>query len=493
MKNPIPPRSAAPLLIAALLSGCAAVGPDFHAPAPLTTARDYRSTADRSGAPTAAEATPIRLSEPGEAVARDWWTLVPSKDLDAVIRMALAANPEIASADASLDAARAELAAARGAELPEVSANAGLSQNRLNLASFGFGGGLPGFTNNPEFSLYSLGGAVSFPLDAFGLARRGTEGAAARLEAARHQRDAAWLTLTGQVATQAVTLAVLREELAQTDAILADDRRTVELAEQAERAGGEAHSAGVNASAQLAADQTLVAPLKKQLDAARHALAVLTGHAPSDWTPPDFDLAALPLPQSLPVSLPSELVHQRPDILAAEARLHAATADVGVATARLYPNLSFTAQMTQGALKPGNLFDAPANAYGAALGATAPLFDGGRLRAGVRAADARRQVALASYQQTVLRAFGQVADLMQAVQRDQEALAAQRASADRSAETLRLNRLAYGAGATGLFPVIDASRQLSNARLGVARAEGQLRLDAMALFVATGRGLAHGA
>jgi len=474
-----------PLLIAVLLGGCTAVGPDFRAPAPLTQARDYRSSAERAERPAA---TAVRVS-PGEAVARDWWQLVPSPALDQVIRLALAANPELAGADASLDAARAELAAARGAQLPEVTANAGGSQNRLNLASFGFSGG--GFPNNPEFSLYSLGGAVSFPLDAFGLARRGRESAAARLEAAAHQRDAAWLTLTGQVATQAVILAVLREELAQVDAIVADDRRTVELADKAEKAGGEAHSAGVSASAQLAADQTLVAPLKKQMDAARHALAVLTGHAPSDWTPPDFDLADLPLPQVLPVFLPSELVHQRPDILAAEARLHAATADVGIATARLYPNLSLSAQITQGALRPENIFNAPATAYGLAAGATQPLFDGGRLRAGVHGAEARRRAALASYQQTVLRAFGQVADLMQAVQRDQEALVAEHVAADHAAETLRLNRLAYAAGATGLFPVIDASRQLSNARLGLARAEGQLRLDAMALFVATGRGLAH--
>jgi NodT family efflux transporter outer membrane factor (OMF) lipoprotein len=483
--KPILAKPTTAVVFALLLSGCAAVGPDFKPPAALTTAKDYRPASERTAAST------VSLATPPDAMARDWWKVFPSKDLDAVIRQALAANPEIASADASLDAARAELAAARGAQLPEVSASGSATQNRLNLAAFGFSGG--GFPNNPEFSLYSVGGAAMFPLDAFGLARRGTESASARTEAARHQRDAAWLALTGQVASQAVTVAVLREELAQVDAIIADDRRTVSLAEQAEKAGGEAHSAGVSASAQLAADQTLVAPLKKQLDIARHALAVLTGHPPSDWTPPEFDLAALPVPASVPVALPSELVHQRPDILAAEARLHAATADVGVATARLYPNLSLSAQITQGALQPGNIFDYPATAFGLAAGATQPLFDGGRLRAGVKGAEAKRRAALAGYQQTVLRAFGQVADLMQAVQRDQEALAAQHTAAEQAAERLRLNRLAYSAGATGLFPVIDASRQLSNARLGVARAEGQLRLDIAALFVATGRGLAHGA
>jgi len=170
--NPTPIRTLASVALAALLSSCAAVGPNFTPPAPLTAAKDYRPADERS------TASPVSLSGAGEAVARDWWTLVPSKDLDAVIRLALAANPEIASADASLDAARSELAAARGAELPEVTASTSAARNRLNLAAFGFSGG--GFPNNPEFSLYSLGGAVTFPLDAFGRARRGSESAAAR-------------------------------------------------------------------------------------------------------------------------------------------------------------------------------------------------------------------------------------------------------------------------------------------------------------------------
>ena len=219
---------------------------------------------------------------------------------------------------------------------------------------------------------------------------------------------------------------------------------------------------------------------------------MLVGRAPADWSPPDFDLASLPMPKALPVAIPSQLVHQRPDILAAEARLQAATADIGVATAKLYPDLNLSASLTQGALHPETLFDYKYSAFSLAGGLTQPLFEGGRLKASVRAAKDRRTIALATYQQTVLRAFGQVADLMQSIQHDQEAVAAQRKAEDRAAETLRLARLAYGAGGTGLLPVIDASRQLSNARLGVVRAEGQLRLDAAALFVATGRGLTRG-
>ena len=465
----------------AILAGCA-VGPNQSAPAPLTTARDYRSPADL------AKPGPFTL---GESVARDWWSLFPSPELDRVIRQALAGNPGLAAANASLGAARAELAVARGAQSPDLNASAGPSVNRLNLASFGFSGGP--FPNNPQFDLYSVGATAAYPLDVFGGLKRGVESAAANTEAQHHQLDAAWLTLTGQVATQAAAIAALRAELATVEQIIADDRQNLELVRKAEAAGGEPRSAGVSASSQLAADETLAPPIRRQLDMARHALAVLVGKAPSDWSAPDFELSSFPLPQHLPVAMPSELVHQRPDILAAEARYRAATSDVGVATARLYPSLTLSAQITQGALKPENVFNYKSTAYALAGGAGASLFDGGRLKAGVRAARSRREQALDLYQQTVLGAFGQVADLMQAIVHDQEMLAAQSRAQTHAQESVRLARLAYGAGATGLFPFLDASRQLNTSRLGLVRAEAQLRFDAIGLFVATGRGSAKGA
>ena len=483
MTRPLSPRIIASSFCALLLSSCAAVGPNFAPPAAVSATPGYLPPTDKASALVAA--TP-------DAVARDWWTLMPSPDLDQVIRMTLAGNLDLDAANASLDSARAELAAARGAQLPDINASSSAARERLNLASFGFGGssGGPSFPNNPEFSIYSVGAMASFPLDAFGGLRRGTESAAARLEAQVHQRDAAWLTLGGQAATLAVTIAVLRAELAEVDQIIADDRQNLDLVARAEQAGAEPHSAGVSASAQLAADLTLVPPLRRQLDVARHGLAVLVGKAPADWSPPDFDLTRLPMPQTLPVALPSALVHARPDILAAEARLHAATADIGVARARLYPNITLSAGITQGSLTPEKVFDYKYSAFSLIGGVTQPIFDGGRLKAGVTAAEARRRMAFDTYQQTVLHAFGQVADLMQSIAHDEEALAAQRNAEGQAVEALRLARLAYGAGGTGLFPVIDAARQLSNARLGLVRAEGQLRLDAVALFVATGRGLA---
>jgi len=213
------------------------------------------------------------------------------------------------------------------------------------------------------------------------------------------------------------------------------------------------------------------------------------GEAPSAWSPPEFDLARLTLPAELPLSLPSELVRRRPDILAAEARLHAATADVGVATARLYPTLNITATLEQGALSLPGLFstDATAASLGGAL--AGPLFDGGRRRAQREAARETAKAALATYQTTVLQAFGQVADLLQALAHDEEALAAQGRARDAAATSLRLARTAYEGGATNLSPVVDAERRYNNARLAYARIEAQRYIHTVQLFVATGAGL----
>jgi len=473
-------RAAVGLASVLALGACAPVGPNFAPPKALSLAETYRP---------AAEANPDSAAVSSAQLAADWRRVFPSAKLDALIATVLAGNLELKGADASLIAAQAERRSALSAFLPEVDANGGVARERLNLASFGFSGG--GFPNNPQFSLYSVGATASYPLDLFGGLRREAESAKARREAAVRQRDAAWLAVTGQAATEAVAIAVVRAELAELDAILADDRKTVELADQAERAGGEAHRSTVTARAQLAADETLSPALRHRLAVARHALAALAGRAPADWSPPDFGLEDLTLPAKLPVALPSQLVHTRPDILAAEARLHAATADLGVATAKLYPSLSLSAQVTQGALAPEHLFDWTYAAASLGAGLTGPVFDGGRRRAGVRAADARLQGAAAAYQSTVVNAFTQVADLMSALDQDQATLAAEQRAEDLAAETLRLARLAYTGGATGLPPVIDAQRQLSNARLSLVRAEGQLRLDAIALFVATGRGLSR--
>jgi NodT family efflux transporter outer membrane factor (OMF) lipoprotein len=455
--------------VALLLQGCAAVGPNFARPA-APTAQGYLAPGDKP-AP--------RLAAAGGR-ADQWWTAFGSPDLDRTVQQALAGSPTLTEADATLQAAREAANATRGGTLPQAQLNAGIQRERINVASFGF----TGFPN-PTIPLYSLGGAVAYDLDLFGGRRRAVESADAKAEAQANRASAAYLTLTSGVSLQAVKIATLRAEIAAVRETIADDQKTVDLVRRAEAAGGAPASAETAPQAQLAEDETLLPPLEQQLAEARHALAVLVGRAPSDWTAPEFELDGLALPGAVPVSLPSELVRTRPDILAAEADLHAATAEIGVQTARLYPDINLGASITQGALEPGKIFSYDFSGWNVGAGLTAPLFNGGTLKANKRAAEAEARAALARYQSTVLRAFGQVADAVQALAHDEDALAAQTRAEATAEAALRDARLAYEKGGGALLPVLDAQRQLHRARLGLAEAKGRRLADTVRLYAAT--------
>ena len=466
-------------LFATALTACA-VGPDFKRPAPPATP-GYAMAGDDVPA-----STRIAL---GATVAQSWWSAFHSPALDALMRQALADNPSLQSTDAVLQQARQELAIARGQQLPQADAQLGLQRQRLNFATLGLNpSSFPGVNNNPVIDLYSVGGTVSYALDIFGEQRRNAESAKARVEAQSHQLDAAYLTLTGQIASQAAVIAAVHAEIATVDGMLAADRRDIALVRSAQQVGGVAEEARVNADAQSAVDAALLPPLEQQLAQARHALALMEGQAPSTYTPPDFSLADLPFPAAIPVSVPAELVRQRPDILEAEAQAHAATAFIGVQTAKLYPNINLTAALTQSSLIPGDFFDYTATAYTLGAGLTQPLFHGGQLRAQREEAVQQARARTADYQTVVLRAFAQVADLLSALAHDEGAIAAQQHSLDSAQATLRLNTAAYRIGGRGLLPVVDAQRQVNAASYRLTQAAAQRYLDAIQLFVATGRG-----
>jgi len=464
------------LVLAAVfaLAGCKTVGPDFHRPeAPQGAAAGGYAMA---GDPLAAG---VRL-DPDTRIAGPWWQAFGSPQLDQTVRLALADSPTIAEANATLERYQAAARAARGAELPQVDANAGAQRERINTQAFGF----TGFPS-PTISLYSIGATVSYDLDLFGGKRRATEEAQAKAEAAARQADAAYLTLTGNVAQQAMRVAGLRAQIAAIEAVIADDQRTIDMVRKAEQAGGEAPSAATSATAQLAEDQALLPPLERELAAARHQLALLSGKSPAEWTAPDLDLAGFTVPAEIPVSLPSTLIRRRPDILAAEAELHAATAAVGVAVANQYPDIKLSANLTQSAIKPEKLFDYSASGWNLLAGVSAPIFHGGALRAQRKAAEAEARASLARYQQTVLRAFTQVSDVLAALATDQrqiEALTRAQASAE---GRVRDEQNAYRLGGAPLIDVVDAQRQLSRARRAVAEAQGQKLADMVQLYAAT--------
>jgi NodT family efflux transporter outer membrane factor (OMF) lipoprotein len=456
------------------LAGCTTVGPDFKPPAPPKgpAAEGYAMAGDAAPAG-------VRL-DPDARLGGPWWQAFGSPELDRTVRTALADSPTLAEARATLERYQAEARAVHGGAYPELDIQAGAQRARINTQTFGF----TGFPS-PTISIYTVGPAVSYDLDLFGRQRRADEQARARAEAQARQADAAYLTLSGNVALQAMRVAGLNAQVAALEQVIADDRRTVEMVRRAEAAGGEAPSAKTGAQAQLAEDEALLPPLVRALDQARHQLALLAGKSPAEWTAPDFQLAGLSAPAEVPVSLPSTLVRKRPDILAAEAEMHAATAAVGVAVADQYPDIRLSANLTQGALKPHNLFDYNSSGWSLLAQATAPIFHGGTLKARRQAAEAEARAALARYEQTVLRAFGQVSDALAALAADQQqvdALARAQAAAE---STLRDAQNAYRLGGGSLLELVDAQRQLSRARRALAEAQAQRLADYVQLYVAT--------
>jgi NodT family efflux transporter outer membrane factor (OMF) lipoprotein len=461
------------------LGACATVGPSFKRPeAPAGAAG---STYAMAGDPAAPQVTLSPEARP----AGPWWQAFGSPELDAVVRQALKDSPTLAEANATLERAHAQYRATRGQQLPQLDLNAGYNRERINIQAFGFTGFGAGISN-PTINLYTIGGTVAYDLDLFGGRRRATEEAGARAEYEARRADAAYLSLSGNVALQVMRIASLRAEIAAVEAVIADDRSVLDLVRKAERAGGEAPSAIDTAQAQLSEDEALAPPLHRDLDAARHQLALLVGKAPSEWSPPDFDFARITAPSTIPVSLPSSLIRTRPDILAAEADLHAATAAVGVATANLYPDIKLSANLTQSAIDPSDLFNSSlASGWGIGPGLTAPIFHGGTLKAQKRAAEADARASLARYQQTVLRAFTEVADLLAALGTDQQSIAALQRAVGAAEASAHNAQTAYSLGGGTLLQVTDAQRQLSRTRRSLVAAQGQLYADLVQLYAAT--------
>ena len=452
---------------AVLAAGCAAVGPNFQTPTAPSVDR-YAMAGD--AAPTLGAAQPP---------AGGWWTALGSAQLDAVMAQALKDNPTLAEADATLRRSQLQIAQANALIAPQVDGNAGVSRQRINTQQFGF----TGFPS-PTISLYSIGASVSYDLDLFGGARRGLEAAQARAQEQARRTDAAYLTLTGNVAMQSVRIAAIRAQLDAARTIVADGEQTLDIARKAGAAGATSRSSLSPSVAQVAADRAQIAPLEAQLNQARHALALLVGQAPGAWSAPDFDLGAFVAPVAPPVSLPSELVRRRPDILAAEAALHAATAQIGVETAKLYPNVRLSAGYAQGALKPGDLFSYDSSGWNFGPSVSLPLFDAGRRKAGRDAAKEEALAADARYRQTVLTAFGQVADALDAIAHDDQELRAVQEQASAAQHAFDDQKRAFDLGGGTLLAMVDAQRQLARARRDLARVQGNRYADLVRLYTA---------
>jgi NodT family efflux transporter outer membrane factor (OMF) lipoprotein len=469
------PSWPAPVLVAAaLLSSCRA-GPDFKRPESPHVERYTSQQLQLESAAGSDQQVAL-----GENLKSDWWRLFQSDALDQVVKRALETNRSLAVANATLAQARELANAQSGALYPQLSATAGIGAQKYGAQFLGT------FTPPPPFTYYAIGATVNYALDYTGGVRRSVEQQYAFAEYQRQQLNAAYLMVTGNAVMQSLRIAMLQNEITTVEAILDEDRQNLKLVQVALQAGSVSRVDAVSAESQLASDATLLPPLRQELGVARHALALVMGQLPADAMPPDLDLSKVTLPHDLPVSLPSELVHRRPDILATEAQLHAATAAVGVADSNLYPQISLSASTGLQSTVLGHLFDGSGFAYGVAGSLVAPVFDGGKLRAEKRAAVDALRASAASYQQTVLAAFGQVADSLEALEHDAEQLDAEAHAQDAARENVDLTRKSYNEGNVGVLQVLDAERLYQNARLGYVRAQALRYIDTVQLFLAIG-------
>lgn len=478
--------AASGLAAAALVCGCS-VGPNFHRPAaPPTPA--YRPGGEANPVGTAAAAAERHAPAAGAYEQRillgapsapEWWTLFRSRQLDELMRHAIAGNRDLAAAKATLAQAQELVRAQTGQLYPQVGLQAGTGRQKYGAEFLGT------FAVAP-FTYEAVGANVHYVLDYDGAIARSMEEQKALEQYERSELDAAQLTLTGDVASEAVIIAATRGEIRAVAELLSEDRNNLSLVRTAFTNGSVSRLDVLTAQSQLASDQTLLPPLYQQLAVARHALAVLLGHAPAAGSQADLELADIQLPRELPVSVPSQLVRRRPDILAAEAQLHAATAAVGVATANLYPQIALTATLGQQALKPARLFDTSSAAWSLIAGLTQPLFDGGTLRAERRASLDALHASAARYQQVVLESFGQVADLLDALDHDAQLVAAQANARDTSQASVELARQSYQAGNSGILQVLDAQRERQRAELGLLEAQSRQYLDTIQLLLAVG-------
>lgn len=463
---------ATPLVLALALSACV-VGPNFTRPAPPEVT-SYAMTEMTEVRAAGSDETAQNLKL-GQAVAGEWWTLFHSTRLNDVVTQSLANNQTLAAAQATLAAAQEAVRQAEAELYPQIDANARFLHGKMAAA---------GSTSN----LYAVGTTASYAPDVFGGTRRTIEQQESLAERQLYQLGAAYLALTGNVVTQSITVASLRAQLATSEDLVADDEKNLTLVEDKFSAGKAARSDVLTAASQLANDRAQLVPLRQQISITQHALTVLAGKFSGAWAPPEFDLKEFTLIADLPVSLPSELVHQRPDILAAEAQLHADSAAIGIAAAQMYPSITLSGSVMFQSLAADALFSGSNLLWSVASGLTAPIFHGGALQAREAQAVDVFKASAATYQQTVLQAFGQVADTLQALKYDAELLDAQKQALDVADTALALQRISYTAGKSDVLQLLNAERSYQQARLGYVRAQGQRYQDTAQLFLVMGGG-----
>ncbi len=463
------------------LSACA-VGPDFQPP-PAPPVSGY--TPDATPATTASvnvAAGAAQKFDMGRDIPGEWWKVFHSKELDGLIAEAMQANPSIQAAQAALWQAKENLYAQAGKFLPTIDANASAERQQFSPAEFG-SSGAPSL-----FNLYQATVSVAYAPDVFGGIRRQTEANEALADYQRFELEATYLTLTSNVVTAVVQEASLRGQIEATQEIIKAEADQLDVVRHQFDIGAATRADVLTQQSEVATTQATLPPLQKQLEQQRHVLSALIGRFPAEGRSDRVTLASLRLPTHLPVSLPSQLVEQRPDVRAAEAQLHQASAQIGVATAARLPQLNLTGNYGTAALTLASLFAPSTIVWTAAASGTQPIFHGFTLLHQERAAKAAYDMAEAQYRNTVLAAFQNVADALRALQLDAATLKAQQAAVQAASATLDLSRSQYRLGAITYVILLNAQRSYQQARLALVQAQAARYADTAALFQALGGG-----
>ncbi|MBO9661726.1 efflux transporter outer membrane subunit [Dokdonella sp.] len=474
------PAATLPLRVLALamgiaLAGCAA-GPDFRSPT-LPEGKGYRAGA----LPEATVATDAPTGDAqrfldGADVPERWWTAFGNDELDRRVERALAHSPSIASAQAALRQAQENVNASRGSLLPSVDANLGVTRGNQNAV------------DGNAFTLHNAGVSVGYTLDLFGGVRRGVEAQSALADYQEFQLQGTYLSLAGNVTTASFREASLRGQIQATEEVIKLYDEQLKVVERQHEIGAKSLGDVLAIRTQAATSRALLPSLRQQLGETQNQIAVYLGQFPSEAEFAALELDALDLPREVPLSLPSEVARQRPDIRAAEAQLHRATADLGVATANLYPQITLSGSLGSQARDAGDLFSSGSKVWGIGANLLQPLFHGGTLRAQKRAAEAGLDKAAADYQQTLLGAFQNVSDALRALELDAENLKAQAEAENSASRSLDLVRGQYKEGAASYLQMLDATRQYQQTRIGLIQARAARLADTAALYAALGGG-----
>jgi NodT family efflux transporter outer membrane factor (OMF) lipoprotein len=464
----------------ATLGGCA-VGPDFVRP---SAPNPYRYTEAALPAQTGAGAAPGQHFVPGQDVAGAWWGLFRSPRLTTLVVTALRQNQSLEAAQQTLHQAQETRLAQEGGFLPSISSQVNRTREEISSGQAGLPNTFPGET----YSVYDAQVNVSYTFDIWGQNRRSVEADAAQADYQRFQLEGATDMLAANTINAAINAASLAAQIAAEEKLVAAEQQLLNTVRRQFELGGATGTDVATQQAQLANTQALVVPLQTQLAQARDQLAAYIGRVPSEADIPAITLEELTLPGELPLTVPARLVEHRPDILAAEAQLHTATAQVGVAIANRLPQLTLSGNIGSAPATVGKFFTPGEGTFSLLNQLLTPIFQGGTLLHQQRAAVAAMKAAAATYKNTVITGFQNVADALNALALDGRALAANQDAERAAARSLSLAQLQYGAGGVAYLTVLTSQTQYQNAVISLVRARAQRFADTVALYTALGGG-----